>query len=67
MQILYPLINDINLKNNDGHSALSKSVIYAKKDAFNFLTKNGANLNIEDKKFAVEDTVEDKKLDMWED
>ena len=49
MQILYPLINDINLKNNDGHSALSKSVIYAKKDAFNFLTKNGANLNIEDK------------------
>ena len=25
------------------------------------------NLNIEEKKLAVEDTVEDKKLDMWED
>ena len=25
------------------------------------------NLNIEEKKFAIEDTVEDKKLDMWED
>ena len=25
------------------------------------------NLNIEEKKLALEDTVEDKKLDMWED
>ena len=49
MQIIYPLIHEIDLKNKDGHSALSKSVIYAKKDAFDFLTKNGANLNIEDK------------------
>ena len=32
-------------------------------------SKNGelTNLNIEEKKLAIEDTVEDKKLDMWED
>tara|TARA_Y100001954_G_scaffold233301_1_gene286324 strand:+ start:53 stop:1069 length:1017 start_codon:yes stop_codon:yes gene_type:complete len=48
IQMLLPLINEINHKNKDGHSALSKSVIYAKKDVFKFLIKKGANLNIED-------------------
>ena len=47
IQMLLPLINEINHKNKDGHSALSKSVIYAKKDMFNFLIENGANLNVE--------------------
>ena len=45
---LFPLIEDINISNNEGHSAITNAVIYSKKEAFDFLISKGANLNVKD-------------------
>ncbi|MEM6320672.1 MAG: ankyrin repeat domain-containing protein, partial [Bacteroidota bacterium] len=48
VQKLRPLIKDINQVNHDGHSALSKAVAGARKDAFDYLTAEKADITLLD-------------------
>lgn len=45
---LVPLVDDINRINHKGQSALSRTVIYSLKDAFNHLVDQGADLAVID-------------------
>ncbi|MEM1124778.1 MAG: ankyrin repeat domain-containing protein, partial [Bacteroidota bacterium] len=48
VQKLRPLIKNINQVNHDGHSALSKAVVGARKEAFNYLTAEKADITLLD-------------------
>ena len=48
VQKLLPLVQNINTVNFKGRSALTNSVIYARKDIFNLLIKNGADIHVLD-------------------
>jgi ankyrin repeat protein len=50
MQKLLPMVKNISQVNHKGHSALSNTILYAKKDAFDFLVENGADLAVLDQK-----------------
>jgi len=49
VQKLLPLVKNPNQINHKGYSALTNAVIYARKDAFNLLVEQGAELTIHDK------------------